>query len=151
MNRQVFFVAAGGFDTHSGQVNDLPALQASIASGIASFQAAMGELGTENDVTLFTASDFGRTLTVNGDGTDHGWGGTQFVAGGAVHGGRIFGTPALATLGHDQDSGNGRLIPTTSVEQLGATLGSWFGLTNTELDPIFPNLNRFDNRTLEIF
>ena len=141
--RQVFFCDTGGFDTHSGQVGSLPGLQADIANSISAFFTAMTEIGITNEVTLFTASDFGRTLTVNGDGTDHGWGGTQFVAGGAVNGGAIYGTPAIAELDASQDSGRGRLIPTTSVEQYAATLGAWFGLSFSELHTVLPQLSEF--------
>jgi len=143
VSRQVFFVSTGGFDTHSTQAQDLPALQQDISDSIAAFYAATGELGIENDVTTFTAADFGRTLTVNGDGTDHGWGGHHFVVGGSVAGGDIYGDIPEATLGHSQDSGNGRLIPTTSVEQFAAPMGRWFGLNNAELLGALPGLASF--------
>jgi uncharacterized protein (DUF1501 family) len=142
-NRQVFFASIGGFDSHSGQANSLPARQREIDGAIAAFQAAMNEMGIQNDVTLFTASDFGRTLVVNGDGTDHGWGSHQFVVGGAVNGQRIFGDMPPPVADHSQDSGNGRLIPTTSIEQMAAPLGRWFGLNDTELATAFPRLNAF--------
>lgn len=142
-SRQVFFVAAGGFDTHSAQAQDLPGLQQDISDSMAAFFAATQELGIENDVTAFTAADFGRTLTVNGDGTDHGWGAHHFVVGGSVNGGDIYGSIPEATLGHDQDSGNGRLIPTSSVEQFAAPLGRWFGLNESELNTALPNLANF--------
>jgi len=141
--RQVFFCDTGGFDTHSGQVSTLPGLQADIAGSIAAFFTAMDEIGITNEVTLFTASDFGRTLTVNGDGTDHGWGGVQFVVGGAVNGGAIYGMPPIVALDTNEDPGRGRLIPTTSVEQYAATLGAWFGLTNTDLNTVLPQLRAF--------
>ena len=143
VSRQVFFVATGGFDTHSTQAQDLPGLQQDISDSIAAFYTATQELGIENDVTTFTAADFGRTLTVNGDGTDHGWGGHHFVVGGSVNGGDIYGDIPEATLGHSQDSGNGRLIPTTSVEQFAAPLGRWFGLNNSELVGALPGLTNF--------
>ncbi len=143
VSRQVFFVATGGFDTHSTQAQTLPALQQDIADSIAAFYAATQELGIENAVTTFTAADFGRTLTVNGDGTDHGWGGHHFVVGGSVNGGDIYGQIPEATLGHDQDAGNGRLIPTTSVEQFAAPLGRWFGLGDAELNAALPGLVNF--------
>lgn len=141
--RQVFFVAAGGFDTHSTQAADLPGLQQGISDAVAAFYAATQELGVANDVTTFTAADFGRTLTVNGDGTDHGWGSHHFVVGGAVNGGDIYGDIPVSQLGHDQDAGNGRLIPTSSVEQFAAPLGSWFGLNEAELNVALPGLSRF--------
>ncbi|MFK7974734.1 MAG: DUF1501 domain-containing protein [Halioglobus sp.] len=141
--RQVFFVSAGGFDTHSTQAQDLPGLQQNISDSIAAFYTATQELGVENEVTTFTAADFGRTLTVNGDGTDHGWGGHHFVVGGGVNGGDIYGGIPEATLGHSQDAGNGRLIPTSSVEQFAAPLGRWFGLNESELSTALPGLANF--------
>jgi uncharacterized protein (DUF1501 family) len=143
INRQVFFVAIGGFDTHSNQVNDLPALQREIDGGVVAFYQAMNELGLGSDVTLFTASDFGRTLAINGDGTDHGWGSHHFVIGDAVQGGRIYGDIPPYDFGHDQDAGSGRLIPTTSVEQFAEPLGRWFGLTDSEIATALPNLSNF--------
>lgn len=142
-SRQVFFVGLGGFDTHSGQATTLPALQQDISDSLAAFYTATQELGISSDVTAFTASDFGRTLTVNGDGTDHGWGGHHFVVGGAVNGGDIYGDIPVAELGHDLDSGNGRLIPSTAIEQMAAPLGSWFGLSQSELDVALPGLSQF--------
>lgn len=141
--RQVFFVALGGFDTHSTQAADLPVLQQDISDSIAAFYTATEELGIADGVTTFTAADFGRTLTVNGDGTDHGWGGHHFVVGGAVRGGDIYGDIPVSQLGHDQDAGNGRLIPSASVEQFAAPLGSWFGLNQQELNTALPGLANF--------
>ena len=143
VNRQVFFVAIGGFDTHSNQVNDLPELQREIDGGVVAFFQAMRELGLGSDVTLFTASDFGRTLAINGDGTDHGWGGHHFVVGEAVQGGRIYGDIPPYDFGHAQDAGSGRLIPTTSVEQFAEPLGRWFGLNDSEIAAALPNLSNF--------
>lgn len=143
INRQVFFVAIGGFDTHSNQVNDLPNLQREIDSGVVAFYQAMQEIGLSNDVTLFTASDFGRTLAINGDGTDHGWGNHHFVIGDAVQGGQIYGDIPPYDFEHDQDAGSGRLIPTTSVEQFAEPLGRWFGLSDAELNAALPNLGNF--------
>lgn len=143
MNRQVFFVAIGGFDTHSNQATDLPALQQEIDAGVVAFYQAMQEIGLGSAVTLFTASDFGRTLAINGDGTDHGWGSHHFVIGDAVQGGQIFGEMPPYDLDHDQDAGSGRLIPTTSVEQFAAPLGRWFGLNDPEIEAALPNLGNF--------
>ena len=143
VNRQVFFVAIGGFDTHSNQANDLPALQQEIDGGVVAFYQAMQEIGLGSDVTLFTASDFGRTLAINGDGTDHGWGSHHFVIGDAVQGGQIYGDIPPYDFDHDQDAGSGRLIPTTSVEQFAEPLGRWFGLTDSEIAAALPNLSNF--------
>ncbi len=151
VNRQVFFVAAGGYDTHSNQHQSIPRNHAGIASAIRAFHDTMGELGIDQDVTSFTSSDFGRTLTINRDGTDHGWGGHHFVLGGGVNGSRMVGDFPLPVLEHDQDSGNGRLIPTTSVDQFAATLGSWFGLTDGELDIALPGLTNFSQRDIGLF
>lgn len=155
--RQVFFVSLGGFDTHDAQNRNHADLLARLAHGMAYFDAVMGGLGLRNQVTLFTASDFGRTFTSNGDGTDHGWGAHHFVMGGAVRGGAVYG--ALPVLGaknannNNFDSspdqlGNGALLPTTAVDQLGATLGRWFGLTESDLLDLFPNLIHFGTRNL---
>jgi len=143
INRQVFFVAIGGFDTHSNQANDLPGLQREIDEGVVAFYQAMQEIGLGSDVTLFTASDFGRTLAINGDGTDHGWGSHHFVIGDAVQGGQIYGDMPPYSLGHDQDAGSGRLIPTMSVEQFAEPLGRWFGLNDSEIAAALPNLGNF--------
>jgi uncharacterized protein (DUF1501 family) len=146
--RQLFLVSAGGFDTHSGQASTLPVLQQDIADSIAAFFAATEEIGVSMDVTLFTASDFGRTLTVNGDGTDHGWGGHHFAVGGAVLGGDIYGEIPVPELEHDKDAGNGRLIPSVAVEQYAATLGTWFGLDQSELETAIPLLGNFPDGPL---
>ena len=143
MNRQVFFVGIGGFDTHSEQVSELPALQRQIDAGVVAFYNAMQELGLSEQVTLFTASDFGRTLAVNGDGTDHGWGGHHFVVGNAVQGNRIYGDIPPYDFEHDQDANGGRLIPSVSVEQFAEPLGRWFGLGDDEIAAALPGLTNF--------
>lgn len=149
VNRQVFYVRLGGFDTHDNQANELPDLHADLAQNIASFYAALSELGMENNVTLFTGSDFGRTLMDNGDGTDHGWGGHQFVVGGAVKGNKIYGElPEVDLSSPRYTESRGRLIPRVSVDQYAATLGAWFGLSSSELRTIFPNLANFDTENL---
>lgn len=146
--RQVFLASTGGFDTHSDQASDLPDLQSNLDAAITAFYNATVELGIADSVTLFTVADFGRTLAVNGDGTDHGWGGHHFAVGGAVNGGTIFGDVPEFNLDHSQAAGKGRLIPTTSVSQYAATLGRWFGLTDTELAAAFPGLARFPDGPL---
>ncbi len=143
VERQIFFVALGGFDTHSNQALQLPALQRQIDESVVAFYAAMQQLQISDQVTLFTASDFGRTLAVNGDGTDHGWGGHHFVVGGSVAGGDIYGDIPPSVFGHSQDAGGGRLIPSLSVEQYAAPLGRWFGLSDMELADSLPNLPAF--------
>jgi|TARA_B110000483_G_scaffold70401_3_gene87912 uncharacterized protein (DUF1501 family) len=148
MSRQVFFVGMGGFDTHDNQAEDLTLLHTDYAASIAAFYAATQELGIENDVTLFTGSDFGRSLVGNGNGTDHGWGAHHFVVGGAVNGNHIYGDIPPYATGHAHDAGNGRLIPNVSVEQYAATLGKWYGLTDTELTSVFPSLVNFAQKDL---
>ena len=153
VRRQIFFVSMGGFDTHDLQNRNHADLMARLSQALAYFDGALGALNARNNVTLFTASDFGRTFTSNGDGTDHGWGSHHFVMGGAVRGGDVYGR--LPTLGvknannnnFDSSSdqlGNGSLLPDTSVDQLGATLGRWFGVSDSNLLDIFPNLASFD-------
>lgn len=142
--RQVFFAATGGFDTHSNQSNSMPALLGGLDAAISAFNAAMVSIGADQEVTLFTGSDFGRTFAINGDGTDHGWGGHHFVVGGAVDGGRIIGDPPPPGFDHAYDAGRGRLIPQISVDQYAADLGRWFGLSGPDLDAALPNLREFD-------
>lgn len=153
VRRQVFFVSLGGFDTHDLQNRNHADLMARVAHALRYFDTALGALNARNLVTTFTASDFGRTFTSNGDGTDHGWGAHHFVMGGAVRGGDLYGRfPALATKNANNNNfdgsadqlGNGSLLPEVSVDQLGATLGSWFGLSGTQLADVFPNLANFD-------
>ena len=103
----------------------------------------MVELGLSDSVTTFTQSDFGRTLTSNGDGTDHAWGGNQIVVGGAVQGQRIYGTYPLLQIGGNDDVGGGRMIPTTSADQYAATLARWFGIDDVDLDIVAPNIDNF--------
>ncbi len=149
VSRQVFYTAQGGYDTHDTQGRRLPERHQELNDAMAAFRAAMVELGTWNDVILFTMSDFGRSMVGNGDGSDHGWGGHHFVAGGSVRGGEIYGDIPEIDTGHPQYTRQrGRLIPTTSVEQHAATLGRWFGLDDGELARIFPNLGRFERSAL---
>jgi uncharacterized protein (DUF1501 family) len=153
VKRQVFFVSLGGFDTHDLQNRNQADLMARIAHGLRYFDTALGALNARANVTTFTASDFGRTFTSNGDGTDHGWGSHHFVMGGAVKGGDLYGRhPVLGAKNANNNNfdsspdqlGNGALLPEVSVDQLGATLGRWFGVSDTGLLDIFPNLAQFD-------
>ncbi|MFO6446979.1 DUF1501 domain-containing protein [Erythrobacter sp. NE805] len=143
VSRQVFFVSMSGFDTHGAFASNHPTLLSTLDTAVAQFYRAIQQLGLENSVTSFTASDFGRTLTYNGDGTDHGWGSHHFVLGGGVNGGRYFGrAPRISTTSDDQ-VGNGRLLPTTSVDEYATTLALWFGVSPSELGLIAPNIGRF--------
>jgi uncharacterized protein (DUF1501 family) len=151
VKRQVFFVSLGGFDNHDGLATQHPGLLKKVADAMASFYSATVELGIANSVTSFTSSDFGRTLSVNDDGSDHGWGSHHFVMGGAVAGKAFFGkAPAIAVNGPD-DVGQGRLLPTTAVDQLAASLASWFGVSNADLPIVLPNSRNFDLNALKLF
>jgi uncharacterized protein (DUF1501 family) len=146
--RQVFFVSLGGFDNHNAMGTDHPPLMGKLADAMNAFYNATVELGVADKVTAFTASDFGRTMNGNNNGSDHGWGSMHFVTGGAVVGQRFYGAaPVVASNGPD-DVGQGRLLPTTSVEQLAATLGRWFGVSDTDLLSVLPNLRNFSTRNL---
>jgi uncharacterized protein (DUF1501 family) len=106
------------------------------------------ELGVANQVTTFTASDFNRTFNTNGDGSDHGWGSHHLIMGGAVQGANIYGTIPNLVIGGPNDTGRGRWLPTTSVDQYAATLASWFGVSGTNLSTVLPNIGRFSNQNL---
>lgn len=148
VKRQIYFIGMGGFDTHGDQENRQPVLFSKLNGALTAFDAAMAELNMSDKVTTFTASDFGRTLTSNGDGTDHGWGGHQLIMGGAVQGKNIYGTMPSLELNSDDDIGEGRVIPTTSIDQYGATLASWFGVPSDNMENIFPNLGNFNTSDL---
>jgi uncharacterized protein (DUF1501 family) len=147
--RQVFFVSLGGFDLHDNLIAQQPALMDRVSAAMTAFYNATVEMGVQNDVTAFTASDFGRTLASNGDGSDHGWGSHHVMVGGAVRGKAFYGTPppvsvgSTAALADQWHVGQGRLLPSTSVDQYAATLAKWFGVADTELAGILPNLSHF--------
>jgi uncharacterized protein (DUF1501 family) len=148
MSRQIFFVQIGGFDTHDDLVTSQPNLLGDVSNSIKSFHDALVEMGMESNVTLFTHSDFGRTLTSNGDGSDHAWGGIQLVAGGAVRGGYIYGDYPLLQIGSPQDVGGGRFIPTISSDQYASTLANWFGVPDADMAQVAPSINNFALRNL---
>ncbi|MGI9289812.1 MAG: DUF1501 domain-containing protein [Gammaproteobacteria bacterium] len=148
MQRQIFFVGMRGFDTHDDQMEVQPGLFAELSQCLNAFYLATQELGVAENVTTFTESDFGRTLTSNGDGTDHGWGGIQLVMGGSVQGRRIYGSFPTLEMGGPDEVNEGRLIPTTSADQYVATLSKWFGVSNSNLNQIAPNLRNFAVRDL---
>jgi uncharacterized protein (DUF1501 family) len=148
--RQMFFVSLAGFDTHNGELATQAQLLRYVSNDLNSFWNALGEIGVQKDVTVFTLTEFGRTLGSNGDGSDHAWGGHQIILGGAVKGG-FYGTmPSLAIDGPD-DFGSGRLVPTTSTDQVAATLARWFGVADADIIPMFPNLVNFQIRDLGLF
>ena len=151
--RQVFFVSLGGFDTHNAQNTSHADLMARLGQALGYFDSTLAAMGLRDKVTTFTASDFGRTFTSNGDGTDHGWGSHHMVMGGAVKGGDIYGSfPVLAAKNSNDNNFdgsanqllNGVLLPQTSVEQYAATMGRWFGLSDSQLLDVLPNLANFD-------
>lgn len=148
MSRQIFFVSIGGFDTHDTQLVDHPKLLADVSKSIKAFYDSMVEIGLERQVTVFTQSDFGRTLTSNGDGSDHGWGGTQMAIGGAVLGGRFFGKYPLLEMGGELEIGNGNIIPTVSSDQYAATLARWFGVAESSISTVTPSIINFPQRDL---
>jgi len=165
MKRQIFFCQVGGYDLHSGQT-DQPAggsvlngahsnLFAELSQCLNAFQSAMDQIGALHSdpsfaqrVTAFTCSDFGRTFPANGQGSDHGWGSHHLIMGGAVHGQQTYGTFPTLTVGGPDDTSTGRWIPTTACDQYFATLATWFGVDNSNLTTVFPNLGRFTSTNL---
>jgi uncharacterized protein (DUF1501 family) len=155
LKRQIFFVQLGGWDTHASQLDSATPtsgthanLLAQISQAVDAFYKSTVELGVADQVTLFTASDFGRTYRSNGDGSDHGWGNHQFIVGGAVKGGDLYGKMPTLTVGGPDDTTQGRWIPTTSVDEYAATLATWFGVSATDLPVVLPNIGRFGKTNL---
>ncbi len=148
LKRQVFFAALGGWDLHTNQLGAHATLLADVSASLKAFYDATAELGVASQVTTFTASDFGRTYNTNGNGSDHGWGSNHLIVGGAVKGTDIYGRVPVLTIGGPDDTGRGRWIPTTSVDEYSATLAAWFGVSPTNLPLVLPNLSRFANPNL---
>ena len=145
--RQVFFVSQGGFDLHDNLLAQHPGLLGNVANAIRAFYDTTVALGVADRVTTFTGSDFGRTLQSNDDGSDHGWGGMHFVAGGAVNGRRFYGTPPAIGNNTPDDVGQGRLLPTISVDQYASTLASWFGVSASNMSTVLPNIGNYNPST----
>jgi uncharacterized protein (DUF1501 family) len=156
MKRQIFFCQVGGYDLHTGQtpgpgsttIGSHSNLLAEVSQCMSAFQAAMDGLGLTNNVTAFTASDFGRTFPSNGQGSDHGWGSHHLILGGAVKGQKTYGTFPTLAIGGPDDTSTGRWIPTTAIDQYFATLATWFGVDNSNLATVFPNIGRFASRNI---
>jgi len=149
--RQTFFINYGGWDHHDGVVEKQSEKLPILSAAIGEFQAAMAELGTEENVTTFSISDFSRTLTSNGKGSDHAWGGNTMVFGGAVNGGEIYGEYPSLELDNPLMLRRGRLIPTLSAQEYMAELGLWFGVSPGDLNDIFPDLpNFYDTNSNEL-
>ncbi|MDP3737214.1 MAG: DUF1501 domain-containing protein [Hyphomonadaceae bacterium] len=146
--RQVFFISSGGWDTHNTLIEEHPGRLQELDGAISALYAATAEMGVANNVTIFTASEFGRCLQHNGRGSDHGWGGHHFIVGGAVQGRRIYGSWPTVALGGAEDAGNGALIPTTALDEYGATLARWFGASTAQQNTVMPNLSRFSRPNL---
>jgi uncharacterized protein (DUF1501 family) len=159
MKRQVFFCSVGGYDTHTSQVGNTAAptdqtvgphanLLNEVSEAMFAFQRAIEQLGVGNAVTSFTASDFGRTFPTNGQGSDHGWGSHHMVMGGAVRGKQTYGTFPVHQINGPDDTSTGRWIPKIAVDQYAATLARWFGVSNTYMSTVFPNIGRFPTSDL---
>lgn len=144
--RHIFFVSLNGFDTHNNQLADQGRLLSILDTHVKSFWDAITEIGAQNKVTLFTASEFGRSTGTNGDGADHAWGNHHMILGGAVKGGQYYGTMPNMKIGGPDDfspSGVGQIIPTTSTDQYGGALATWFGVPSAALSTVFPRLSVF--------
>ena len=146
MNRQIFFVERGGWDHHNELLTPQSNLFIELNEAIEIFWTAIQSMGLQNNVVLYTASDFGRTLTSNGSGSDHAWGGNHFIISGSANGGEIYGKyPDLALNNSSTDLGRGRILPTTSVDQYMAELAYWYGVPNSEISTVIPNINNFSS------
>ncbi|MBI5257140.1 MAG: DUF1501 domain-containing protein [Burkholderiales bacterium] len=146
--RQIFYVMHGGYDFHANLLNDQNARLTELDAALGQFYQSTLDLGVADSVTTFTASDFGRALQYNGDGSDHGWGGHHFIIGGSVRGNRVFGQWPIVALNSRDDAGRGSMIPTTAVDQYAATLATWFGVSPSNLPLVLPNIGRFASSNL---
>ena len=145
VKRQTFFITIGGWDHHDEVLNNQVAMLSVVSKALSEFQTAMEELNLSDCVTTFTASDFGRTLTSNGNGSDHAWGGNVMVMGGAVKGGQIYGEYPSLALNSKDDVGGAILLPSISTDEYFAELSKWFGVSNGDLNYVLPNVGNFYN------
>jgi len=145
VKRQIFYVQWGGWDFHDDVIANMAAMIPVVSQAVKAFYDLTVSMGVANNVTLFSASEFGRSLTSNAKGSDHAWGGNQFMVGGAVNGKRIYGAYPDLFQNNPLDTGRGRLIPTTSVDQMAAELALWMGVSKTDLPIVLPNISRFYN------
>jgi uncharacterized protein (DUF1501 family) len=145
-SRQVFLVSIGGFDNHDFLLTQHAQQLTLVNNAVDAFYSWLVQLGVQNDVTLFTASDFGRTLTSNGDGSDHGWGSHHFVLGGSVVGREVYGTFSPTVFGSSVDIGQGNLLPGIAVDQYAATFARWLGVSDTDMPLVLPNTVNFSPR-----
>ncbi|NRB64325.1 MAG: DUF1501 domain-containing protein [Saprospiraceae bacterium] len=145
VSRQTFFIRFDGFDNHDELINNHNTLMSSLDAAMGEFQAALAEMGLENEVTTFTISDFARTLTSNGNGTDHAWGGNMLVMGGKVNGKDVYGSYPSLALDSELEVGGGVLIPTLSTDEYFAELALWYGIPKSDLPILFPNIGNFYN------
>jgi len=150
LTRQIFFCQLGSFDTHGFQLETQQALLQQLSQAVLAFYEATQEMGISQNVTTFTASEFGRTLSPSGnDGSDHAWGSHHFIVGGGVQGGKFYGSfPALVLGGENDANSRGTMIPTTAIAQYGATLAQWFGVPSANLSSVFPNIANFSAANL---
>ncbi|MEM6795654.1 MAG: DUF1501 domain-containing protein [Acidobacteriota bacterium] len=145
--RQTFFLVFGGWDHHDHVLENQAGMLPFLSRALGEFDAALTEIGVLDDVVTFTASDFARTLTSNGNGSDHAWGGHHMVLGGPVAGGEIYGSYPQLYADNDLDTGRGRLIPTTSCDEYFAEMALWLGVSPSDLDTVLPNIGRFHSPT----
>ncbi|WP_315981762.1 DUF1501 domain-containing protein [Aliamphritea spongicola] len=150
LQQQTYFLRYIGWDHHDELLNNHQRMLQVLSKALGEFQQSLDELGIADQVITFTGSDFGRTLTSNGNGTDHGWGGNTLVMGNAIQGGRIYGQYPSLALGNANplDAGDGVLIPTTATDQLYAELARWFGVADKDIHTLFPNLKKHNQTSL---
>jgi uncharacterized protein (DUF1501 family) len=149
MRRQIYFCSVGGYDTHSNELSTQNNLLTELSQCMNAFYQATKELGISDRVTLFTASDFSRTFQSNGGGSDHAWGSHALILGDSVKGGDIYGAYPTIAIGGPDDVGEGRWVPSTSVDEYSATLAKWYGISSaTDLATVLPNIGRFANPDL---